>query len=147
MMNGYSTPKFHTIRRAIRQQMVLSFVYGGRACHVEPYGLGLGRGRLLLRGFERKGVDGHEGGWRIYDVSRLASLSGTGETCLREREGFRADDPAMNRTLASRQAFTGTLRFDVPAFKRKQRASASLNVFQSAEPQSASGLLLCATFF
>ncbi len=146
-MNGYSTPKFHTIRRAIRQQMVLTFVYGGQVCTVEPYGIGLGRGRLLLRGFERKAMDGAEGGWRVYDVSRLASVTQTGESCLREREGFRADDPAMNRVLTSRQAFTGRLRFDVPALKRKQRAGESANVFRRSERPRAPGLLLCAHVF
>ena len=146
-MNGYSTPKFHTIRRAIRQQTVLTFTYGGRVRFVEPYNIGLGRGRLLLRGFERSAAQSDEGGWHVYDVSRLISLETTGEVCIRERAGFIADDPVMNRVLSSRRAFTGGLRFDVPALKRKQRllsAGRAMCDVVRLEPQP---LRLCAQAF
>ena len=120
-MQFLNNPKLLILRRAIRQQMVLSFTYRGAAHVVEPYGVGLGRGRLLLRAFEQSVPGKTKGGWKLFEVDILACVKATGDCCIRERADFPVNDPAMNRTLATRRAVSGRLRFDVPALVRKQR--------------------------
>jgi predicted DNA-binding transcriptional regulator YafY len=126
MKQVIQTPNVHFVRRAIRLGVAVSFVYCGRHRIVEPFSIGIGRGRVLLRGYERKGgVNGAEG-WRVYEVDALSALVQTEESCVRELGDHPASDPAMNRVLATRRAHTGVLRFDTPAWVRKSRLRAEL---------------------
>lgn len=85
---------------AINSHLVLTFYYNGGYRTVEPFCYGRsGTGKDVLRGYQTSGYSesGDPLGWRLFDVSKISSLTVTEENFVRTRPGYNPNDSAMGQ--------------------------------------------------
>jgi len=83
---------------AIRSRQVLRFSYDGGWRTVEPFCHGISTaGNEVLRGYQTGGYSesGNPVGWKLFQVSKIASPTPTGQTFSGARPGYNPNDAAM----------------------------------------------------
>jgi len=83
---------------AINSHLVLTFYYNGAHRKVEPFCYGRSSaGKDVLRGYQTSGdsESGNPLGWRLFDVSKISSMTVTEENFAGTRPGYNPNDSAM----------------------------------------------------
>lgn len=87
-----------SIESAIEGRMILEICYDPGRRIIEPHAYGYSsEGNLLLRAFQTSGASasGEHENWKLFRMDRSGSVSGTGETFLGPRPGYKRGDKAM----------------------------------------------------
>jgi hypothetical protein len=84
--------------RAIHDQRVVSFNYGGHPRTVEPHAYGVATtGDVVLHGFQTAGgsVSGKPPGWRTFNTAEIRDLAVTEASFARMRADYSAERPKL----------------------------------------------------
>ena len=84
---------------AISKRAVIQFYYDGGTRTVEPHCHGTSTaGNEVLRGYQSGGYSesGKQVEWKLFDVSKISSLSQTGNTFPQNRPFYNPTDKAMS---------------------------------------------------
>jgi hypothetical protein len=85
------------LERAIAERSIIEFTYSDKARLVEPHLLGYNQtNTLTLSGW----LLGPAGGWRAFNISKIAGLVLTSDHFLEARPGYNPNDSTMNRIIA-----------------------------------------------
>jgi hypothetical protein len=88
-----------TICNAISRRAVIQFYYDGGIRTVEPHCHGISTaGNEVLRGYQTGGYSesGNPVGWKLFDVSKMYSLSVTNQTFTQNRPSYNPNDTSMS---------------------------------------------------
>lgn len=93
-----------TIISAIRDRIVLEFMYNGQPRTVEPQTYGISTaGHPVLRAYQRAGRSGsgRANGLRLFDVAKMSRLKKTAKRFPKARPEHNPDDSAMKEVRAT----------------------------------------------
>lgn len=93
--------------RAIHEQRVVKFNYGGHARTVEPHAYGVATtGDVVLHGFQTEGgsVSGKPPGWRTFNAAEIRELTVTDTNFARPRADYSAERPKLDPLWAEAAA-------------------------------------------
>jgi len=83
---------------AISKREIIQFYYDGGIRVVEPHCHGISTaGNEVLRGYQIEGFSesGNPVGWKLFDISKISSITSTGKTFAQNRPSYNPNDKAM----------------------------------------------------